>query len=298
MEKEKDGSLFDRRRRPGEAILLTAVYCASFLSALLLPGIIGSVFFRGFGSLNIDFFTKVTSEIKGTVGIAGNLVNTLYIVVMTLLIAMPLGIGAAVYLNEYAGRGRLVRLIEFSMDTLAGLPSVIFGLFGYSFFGKVFGLEYTLLNGALTMSLMVLPLIVRNTQEALRAVPESYRSGALGMGAGKWYMIRTVLLPAAKQGILTGAILAVGRIAAESAALLFTAGSAGILIRSQGSPSIWLERIFGKIFQSGGTLAVEMYLQMQDGKYDTAFGIGCVLLLIVLFCNGLLRLSARRSGRM
>lgn len=295
---EKGGSLFDRRKRPGEAVLLAAVYGASSLSALLLPGMIGYVFFRGMGSLNPGFFTKVTSEIKGTVGIAGNLVNTLYMVVMTLLIATPLGIGAAVYLNEYAGRGRLVRLIEFSTETLAGIPSVIFGLFGYSFFGKVFGLEYTLLNGALTLSLMVLPLIVRNTQEALRTVPESYRSGALGMGAEKWYMIRTVLLPAAKQGILTGVILAVGRIVAESAALLFTAGSARILLRPGGSVSLRLERAFGKIFQSGGTLTVEMYLQMQDGNYDLAFGIGCVLLMIVFLCNGLLRLLVRRSGRM
>lgn len=282
-------TLFQRRKRPGEAALLGAIYGAAFFSVLLLLGIIGYVFYKGLGSLNIGFFTTVTSELKGTAGIAGNIVNTLYIIVMTLLIATPIGIGAAIYLNEYARPGRLVNLIEFTTETLSGIPSVIFGLFGYAFFGNVLGLEYTLLNGALTLSLMVLPLIVRNTQEALRTVPDSYRSGALGMGATKWHMIRTVLLPAAAPGILTGVILAVGRIVGESAALLFTAGSAGTLLRLGGNFPEKLTRLFSKIFQSGGTLTIELYLQMQNGRYDLAFGIGSVLILIVLFINGLLR---------
>lgn len=293
-----DDKLFRKRKRPWEAAFLAAVYGSAGLYVLLLLGIVGYVFYRGFGSLNIEFFTTVTSELKGTVGIAGNIVNTVYIVVITLLVASPVGIGAAVYLNEYTKPGRLVRLIEFATETLAGIPSVIFGLFGYVFFGSVFGLEYTILNGALTMSLMVLPLMVKNAREALRTVPDSYRSGSLGMGATRWYMIRTVLLPTAKRGILTGVILSVGRIVGESAALLFTAGSARALLRAEGNFAEQMTEIFGKVFQPGGTLTVELYLQMQNGKYDTAFGIGCVLIVIVLLINGLLKLLAcRRPDR-
>ena len=218
-------------------------------------------------------------------GIAGSLVNTLYIILLTLLIAVPIGTGAAIYLNEYEKPGRIVRLIEFSTETLAGIPSVIFGLFGMTFFGGVLGMGYSLLNGALTLALMVLPLIVRNTQRALRTVPEGYRYGALGLGVGKWHLIRTILLPSARPGILTGIILAVGRIVGESAALLFTAGSARLLPRLGGG--------FGKILESGGTLAVELYLQMQNGEYEAAFGIGCVLMLLALFLNLLIRLVCR-----
>lgn len=156
--------------------------------------------------------TTVTSKLKGTVGIAGNLLNTLMIVVLTMLVALPVGVGAAVYLNEYAKPGKLVSLIEFATETLSGIPSILFGLFGSMFFGETLHLGYSLLTGALTLTLMVLPLITRNTQEALKTVPDSYRHGAVGLGAGKWYTIRTILLPSAMPGILTGAILAVGRI--------------------------------------------------------------------------------------
>ena len=211
-------------------------------------------------------------------GIAGNIVNTLYIVVLTLLIAVPVGVGAAVWLNEYARRGRLVRLIEFALETLAGIPSIVFGLFGMMFFGTTLGLGYSILTGALTLMIMVLPLITRNTQVALQAVPDGYREGALGMGAGKWYMIRTVLLPTASSGILTGVILAVGRIVGESAALLFTAGS-GYLLPQRGMGLV------RKIMESGGTLTVQMYLSMSKGQYDAAFGIAVVLLCIVMLIN-------------
>lgn len=267
-----------------------AIYGAAAISVVLLLGIIGYVFFKGLGVLNIEFFTTVTSAPKGTVGIAGNIVNTLYIIVITLIIATPIGVGAAIYLNEYAKPGKLVNLIEFTTETLSGIPSVIFGLFGMVFFGTVLGLDYSLLGGAFTLTLMVLPLIVRNTQEALRTVPDSYRSGALGMGASKWYMIRTILLPSAMPGILTGVILAVGRIVGESAALLFTAGSARLLPRFGSSIGGNLEKLWEKILESGGTLTIELYLQMQNGKYDVAFGIGCVLLIIVLIINCCLKL--------
>lgn len=282
-------TLFQRRRNLKETLLSAAIHAAGLLSVLLLFGIAGYVFYRGWGSVDKNFFTAVTNGVKGTVGIAGNLVNTLYIIVITLFIAAPVGIGAAIYLTEYAKPGRLADTVEFAIETLSGIPSVLFGMFGYVFFGEVLGLGYSLLNGALTLSLMVLPLIVRNTQEALRTAPYSYRSASLGMGAGKWYMIRTVLLPSAAPGILTGVILAVGRIVGESAALLFTAGSARALPKLGGNFVENAERLFGKVFQSGGTLTVELYLQMQDGRYELAFGIGCVLIILVLMINGVMK---------
>lgn len=292
-----EDTLYGRRRRPLEAFVLGLTYGAAAVSVLLLAGIIGYVFRNGFPALDLDFFTTVTSELKGTVGIAGNLVNTVYIVLITLLIATPVGVGSAVYLNEYAKPGRLVRLIEFATEILSGIPSVIFGLFGMAFFGTALGLDHSILNGCLTLSLMVLPLILRNTQEALRAVPGSYRNGALGMGAPRWYMIRTVLLPAAAPGILTGVILAVGRIVGESAALLFTAGSARLLPKMGEGFVQNLRRLWEKPGRPGGSLAVELYLQVQNGRYGTAFGIGCVLIVAVLFINGLLKLLTGKMTR-
>lgn len=285
-----ESTLYIKRRRPLEAFVLGLTYGAAVVSVLLLAGILGYVFRNGFPALSLEFFTTVTSELKGTVGIAGNLVNTVYIVLITLLIATPVGVGAAIYLNEYAKPGRLVRLVEFTTEILSGIPSVIFGLFGMVFFGTTLGLNYSILNGCLTLSLMVLPLIVRNTQEALRMVPGSYRSGALGMGASRWYMIRTVLLPSAVPGILTGVILAVGRIVGESAALLFTAGSARLLPRMGSDLFKNLQRLWEKPGKPGGSLAIELYLQMQNGRYETAFGVGCVLIVVVLAVNGLLKL--------
>lgn len=285
-----ESTLYIKRRRPLEAFVLGLTYGAAVVSVLLLAGILGYVFRNGVPALSLKFFTTVTSELKGTVGIAGNLVNTVYIVLITLLIATPVGVGAAIYLNEYAKPGRLVRLIEFTTEILSGIPSVIFGLFGMVFFGTTLGLDYSILNGCMTLSLMVLPLIVRNTQEALRTVPGSYRSGALGMGASRWYMIRTVLLPSAVPGILSGVILAVGRIVGESAALLFTAGSARLLPKMGGDLCKNLQRLWEKPGKPGGSLAVELYLQMQNGRYETAFGVGCVLIMVVLAVNGVLKL--------
>ena len=224
-----NNSLTAKRARPADTLAYGAICLCAFFSVALLAVLLGYVLVRGIGVVNWQFLTTVTSVLKGTVGIAGNLLNTLLIVVLTMLIATPLGVGAAVYLNEYARPGKLVSAIEFATETLSGIPSIIFGLFGSMFFGETLGLGYSLLTGSLTLILMVLPLLTRNTQEALKTVPDSYRTGALGLGAGKWYMIRTVLLPSATPGILTGAILAIGRIVGESAALLFTAGSAKAL---------------------------------------------------------------------
>ncbi len=280
-------SIKSSKIRLSDLILKILINIAAAFSVLLLVGILAYVFLKGIGSVNFTFLTTVTSTLKGTVGIAGNIVNTLYIIVITLLIATPLGVGSAIYLNEYAKPGKLVRAIEFTTETLSGIPSIIFGLFGMMFFGTGLGLGYSILTGALTLTLMVLPLITRNTQEALKTVPDSYRSGALGMGATKWYMIRTILLPSAMPGIVTGIILAIGRIVGESAALLFTAGS-GYLLPKGGMG------ILKKILESGGTLTIQLYLSMAKAEYSTAFGIAVILLLIVLFINWITKVLAKK----
>ncbi len=280
-------SLTKKGKRPGDLILLFLIYICAAFSVLLLAGIIVYVLMRGAKSVNLSFLTSVTSVLKGTIGIAGNIVNTLMIILITMIIATPVGVGAAIYLNEYAKPGRLVNLIEFTTETLSGIPSIIFGLFGMMFFGQTLGLGYSILTGSLTLILMVLPLITRNTQEALKMVPVSYRQGAIGLGAGKWHTIRTILLPSAMPGVITGVILAIGRIVGESAALLFTAGSAKALPKT-------LTALFPKIFQSGGTMTVQLYLSAtSEGDFDTAFGIAVVLLILVFLINlGTKRLAA------
>ena len=280
-------SIMNGKARIPDIIIKILIYISAGFSVILLIGIIGYVFIKGIGSVNFSFLTTVTSTLKKTVGIAGNIVNTLYIIVITLLIATPVGIGSAIYLNEYAKPGKLVRAIEFTTETLSGIPSIIFGLFGMVFFGNVMGFGYSILTGSLTLTIMVLPLITRNTQEALKTVPDSYRSGALGMGATKWYMIRTILLPSAMPGIITGVILAIGRIVGESAALLFTAGS-GYLLPKSGMGFLT------KIMESGGTLTIQLYLSMAKAEYSTAFGIAVVLLIIVLFINFLTKYLAKK----
>ena len=277
-------SIYGRRVRSSDVILTGVIYgCAAF-SILLLAGIMGYVFVRGIPHVTWSFLSTASSATKGTFGILGNIVNTLYIIVITLIIAAPVGIGSAIYLNEYAKPGRLVRTIEFTTEILSGIPSIIFGLFGMVFFGTTLKLGYSVLTGSFTLTLMVLPLITRSTQEALKTVPDSYRFGALGIGATKWYMIRTILLPSAAPGILTGIILSIGRIVGESAALLFTAGSGFQLPKS----------LFGKLFESSGTLTIQLYLSMQKAKYDQAFGIAVVLLIIVLGINLLTKYLTRK----
>jgi len=279
-------TLTAKKKRISEMVLYGLIYLSAGLAMVILIGIIVYVFYKGAKTINLTFLTTVTSSLKGTVGILGNIVNTLYIIVLTLLIATPIGVGSAIYLNEYAKQGKFVKAIEFTTETLSGIPSIIFGLFGMVFFGNSLGFKTSILTGAFTLTIMILPLITRNTQEALKTVPDSYRTGALGMGATKWYMIRTVLLPSAMPGILTGIILAIGRIVGESAALLFTAGSGRAL------PKAGLDGFFRKFTESSGTLTIELYLQMQNGKYEIAFGIGCVLLIIVLGINFLAKFIA------
>ena len=277
-------SIYQKRTRIGDNILKVLIYLAAGVAIALLVGIMGYVFVRGLPQVSWQLLSTVQSSLKGTFGILGNIINTIYIIVITLIIAAPFGIGSAIYLNEYAKPGKLVRTIEFTTEILSGIPSIIFGLFGMVFFGMTLKLGYSVLTGSFTLTLMVLPLITRNTQEALKTVPDSYRSGALGIGATKWYMIRTLLLPSAAPGILTGVILSIGRIVGESAALLFTAGSGFQLPKN----------LFGKLFESSGTLTIQLYLSMQKAKYDQAFGIAVVLLIIVLGINLLTRFLTNR----
>ena len=274
-------SIYQKRTRIGDNILKVLIYLAAGVAIALLVGIMGYVFVRGLPQVSWQLLSTVQSSLKGTFGILGNIINTIYIIVITLIIAAPIGIGSAIYLNEYAKPGKLVRTIEFTTEILSGIPSIIFGLV---FFGMTLKLGYSVLTGSFTLTLMVLPLITRNTQEALKTVPDSYRSGALGIGATKWYMIRTILLPSAAPGILTGVILSIGRIVGESAALLFTAGSGFQLPKN----------LFGKLFESSGTLTIQLYLSMQKAKYDQAFGIAVVLLIIVLVINLLTRFLTNR----
>ena len=277
-------SIYQKRTRIGDNILKVLIYLAAGVAIALLVGIMGYVFVRGLPQVSWQLLSTVQSSLKGTFGILGNIINTIYIIVITLIIAAPIGIGSAIYLNEYAKPGKLVRTIELTTEILSGIPSIIFGLFGMVFFGMTLKLGYSVLTGSFTLTLMVLPLITRNTQEALKTVPDSYRSGALGIGATKWYMIRTILLPSAAPGILTGVILSIGRIVGESAALLFTAGSGFQLPKN----------LFGKLFESSGTLTIQLYLSMQKAKYDQAFGIAVVLLIIVLGINLLTRFLTNR----
>lgn len=280
-------TLYKKKKRPFESFLFGLIIFSGVFTAALLIGIIAYVTVNGAGSITLTFLTTVKSAVAGTFGILGYLVNTLYIVVITIVIAAPIGIGAAVYLSEYAKGGRAVRLIEFAAETLSGIPSIIYGLFGMVFFGVACKLGFTIICGALTLTLMVLPIIMRTTQEALKTVPESYRMGALGLGAEKWHAMRTIILPSAMPGIVTAVILAIGRIAGESAALLFTAGSSYLLPKTAAS-------ILPHIAESGGTLTIGLYFEMADGNTKNAFGIALVLIALVLAINGITKLVTGR----
>ena len=275
------------RKRISDVLTYILIGICCVISVSVLIGIIAYVFIKGIGVVDWSFLSSVTSVLNGTVGIAGNIVNTIIAVVLTLLISAPVGICGAIYLNEYAKPGKIVSAIEFATETLSGIPSIIFGMFGMVFFVEGLHMGYSSLAGSLTLSLMVLPLITRNTQEALKTVPDSYRQGAIGLGSTKLYMIVKILIPSAMQGIVTGVILAVGRVVGESAVLLFTAGSAKLLPND-------IKQLLLKPFQSGGTLTVQMYLSAtSEGDFDTAFGIAVVLLIIVLCINFLTKLLTR-----
>lgn len=270
-----DNSIFKKQIRIKDNIQLFFIIFSAVFSVGVLICILGYVAVRGFGSISWELLSTVTSELEGRFGILGNIVNTIYIIIITLLFAAPIGIGSAVYLTEYAKQGRLVSLIEFTTETLQGIPSIIYGLFGMVFFGVTMGLGASILCGCLTLTIMVFPIVIRTTQEALKTVPEAYKTGALGIGATKWYVIRTIILPDAMPGIVTAVILSIGRIVGESAALLFTAGAGYYLPRG----------VLSHILKSGGSLTIQMYFSMERGEFDNAFGIALVLVAIVLVIN-------------
>lgn len=281
-------SINSSRKHVYDVVTKGCVYFCSALTVAILAAMLIYIVIRGVPQISWTFLTSQPSSLKGVYGILPSIINTLYIIAITLLIATPVGVGAAIYLNEYAGTSRklkpVVRFIEFTVETLSGIPSIIYGLFGAIFFGESLHLGYSILTGSLTLTIMVLPVVIRTTQEALKTVPQSFREGALGCGATKWYMIRTIILPSSYSGIITAVILAIGRIVGESAALIFTAGAATNL------PKNWLSHPLS----SGATLTVQMYFGVSNGKYvDEGFGIALVLMIIVLCIN---MLTKKLSG--
>ena len=273
---------FSPSRRAWNRFFTAAVWVAAALVIVLVAGIIVMVLARGIPHISVEFLTTTASVLKGTDGILPAILNTLYVIVLTLLIVLPLGVGAAVYLTEYATNRRLIEVIEFTNETLAGIPSIIYGLVGMLVFAQTLGFKTCLLSGSLTLVIMNLPTIIRTTQESLKTVSQGYREGALGLGAGKWHIIRTIVLPCSVDGIVTGCILAVGRIVGESAALLFTAGAAEVIAQN----------VVKAYTSNGATLSVLLYLRaFEDGDFDSAWAIGAVLLVLVLAINLAARLA-------
>lgn len=273
------------RRRAYDRILRFLLYFCAALTCALLLFIIGYIFFKGLPHVTWQFLSTQPSFIKDTIGILPNILNTVYLVGVTLIITLPLGVGAAIYLTEYARNRRLVAAIEFATETLTGIPSIIFGLVGMLFFCQLLGLQASLLAGSLTLVIVTIPTIIRTTQESLKTVPQSFREAALGLG--KWHMIRTVVLPSSVDGIVTGCILAIGRIVGESAALLFTAGMGMSLNNFFGS-------VGNFIHSSGASLTVALYVYARErAEFDVAFAIAAILMLLTLVIN----LSAKLVGR-
>ena len=271
------------KRRAYDAVFKTLIYASALLTVGLLVVLIGYVFVRGVPYISWQLLSTAPSAINDTIGILPNILNTLYIILFTLVIALPIGVGAAVYLTEYATNRRLISIVEFATETLAGIPSIIYGLVGMLFFIQMMGWQTGVLAGSMTLVVMILPTIVRTTQESLKTVPDSYREGALALGAGKWHMVRTVVLPNSVDGIVTGCILAVGRIVGESAALLYTAGF-----------GLVLNDFFTSLQSSSASLTVALYVYASErGETAVAFAIATILMLLTLLIN----LSANLVGR-
>lgn len=274
-----------RKRKLRIVLLNTSVYLCAAIIVLMLLGIIGYIVYRGLPQLSLDFLTSAPSLLNDTLGILPNILNTVYIILITLAIVLPLGVGTAIYLNEYAENKKLVSAIELATETLSGIPSIIYGLVGMLIFVQFCSLGTSLVAGALTLVIMTLPTIIRTTQESLKTIPNSYREGSLALGAGKWHMIRTVVLPNAIDGLVTGCILSIGRIVGESAALLFTAGMANNIFY-----------LFESFLpdKAGSTLTVALYMYAKErGEFETAFTIALILLLLTFIIN----LSAKLAGK-
>ena len=273
------------RRRVYDGVMKGLVLLGAGLTIALLVALIAYILVRGLPHVTWQLLSTSPSMMKGTIGILPNILNTLYLILFTLLISLPLGVGAAVYLTEYAKNRRFAEMVEFATETLAGIPSILYGLVGMLFFCQMLGFKTSLLSGGCTLVVMILPTIIRTTQESLKTVPQSYREGALGLGASKWHMIRTIVLPSSLDGIVTGCILSVGRIVGESAALLFTAG-VGTVVASN---------IFAAFTRSGGSLSVALYMYVSErGEFDVGFAIAAILMVLVLCVNGAAKLAKNK----
>ena len=274
-----------KNRKAKGLLLRMLTYLSAALIFVMLAGIIGYIMYRGIPGITWSFLTSKPSLINETIGILPNILNTLYIIVITVAISLPIGVGAAIYLNEYATNKKAVRIIELAAETLSGIPSIIYGLVGMLIFVYSLSFGTSIIAGAFTLAIMTLPTVLRTTQESLKTVAPGLRKGALALGAGKWYMIRTVVLPSTVDGIVTGCILAIGRITGESAALLFTAGMANEVLTPFHAV---------KPGNAGSTLTVAMYMYAKErGEFGTAFSIAAILLIITLIINIGARLAAK-----
>lgn len=274
-----------KNRKAKGLFLRMLTYLSAALIFVMLAGIIGYIMYRGIPGITWSFLTSKPSLINETIGILPNILNTLYIIVITVAISLPIGVGAAIYLNEYATNKKAVRIIELAAETLSGIPSIIYGLVGMLIFVYSLSFGTSIIAGAFTLAIMTLPTVLRTTQESLKTVAPGLREGALALGAGKWYMIRTVVLPSTVDGIVTGCILAIGRITGESAALLFTAGMANEVLTPFHAV---------KPGNAGSTLTVAMYMYAKErGEFGTAFSIAAILLIITLIINIGARLAAK-----
>ena len=272
-----------RRRKAYGGAMRALMYVSVGLTCALVLFMIGYVLYKGVPNLSWPLLSTKPSYLSGTIGILPDILNTIYIVLASLVIVLPLGVGAAVYLTEYAANKKLVAAIEYAAETLSGIPSIIYGLVGMMFFCQFLGMQTSLLAGALTLVIMNLPTIMRTTQESLKTVPQSYREGAFGLGAGKWRVIRTVVLPGCVDGVITGCILAVGRILGETAALLYTAGFAHNLYNLKDG-----------LENAGATLSVALYVYAKEqGEFDVAFAIAAILMVLALVID----LSAALVGK-
>ena len=275
---------FSARRRVWGAVMRGLMVLCTALACALAVFLIAYVLVKGVPNLSWELLSTKPSYLEGTIGILPDIISTVCMVLTTLLVVLPVGVCAAVYLTEYAQNRRLVAAIEYTAETLSGIPSIIYGLVGQMFFCQFLGMKKSLIAGAMTLVIMNLPTIMRTTQESLKTVPQSYREGALGLGAGKWRTIRTVVLPGCVDGVLTGCILAVGRILGETAALLYTAGFAHTLYSTLGET----------LESSGATLSVALYVYAKEqGEFDVAFAIAAILMVLALLIN----LAAGLTGR-
>ncbi|MBQ6809923.1 MAG: phosphate ABC transporter permease PstA [Firmicutes bacterium] len=276
-----------QKRKIYDILMKGLMGIATILTCGLVIFLIGYVLVKGFPHITWELLSTKPSYLNDSVGILPDILNTLYIVIATLAIVLPLGVGAAIYLTEYASNKRMVGIIEYAAETLSGIPSIIYGLVGMLFFCQFLGFQTSLMAGALTLVIMNLPTIIRTTQESLKTVPQSYREGAFGLGAGKWRVIRTVVLPGSVDGIITGCILSVGRIIGDSAALLFTAGFAHAL-----------NGFFSGLNSAGATLTVALYVYAKEqGEFEIAFAIAAILMILVLLINVAALLTGRYFKR-